>query len=216
MKTGILKRAGAAALGAALLLTTVIAVSAANDGGDTANESAPSGQHQRGGPGGGAGRFGGGKEGGFALSADEWVENGLISQESADAISAWFEEQEEERQAEAESLKDLTDEEKKAYFESKKQEGSGEGRESFVASLVENGLLTEDEAAAIEAYLAENTPERGGFSGGFSWMEEKLAALVEDGTLTQEQADAVAEALFNSEHPDRPIPQSDETDQEES
>ncbi len=160
----------------------------------TGNSNKPAqtqGQH----PGRGSkGGFGlrGGPGGGMQLKdTAALVEEGIISQETADEITAYQQEKSEERKAEMEQLKDMTDDERKAYFESKKAEKSdATDKMNFLSELVTEEILTQDEADAIQAYLEEHAKE-----SRQQDIEDKLSALVTDETITQAQMESIIEYL---------------------
>ena len=75
--------------------------------------------------------------------------------------------------------------------------GRGEGRQGGpLASLVESGTISQDEATAIREALTANheTNRAAKQAERDATMNEVLAGLVADGTLTQAQADAIAAA----------------------
>lgn len=196
MNPKVWKKIGIAALCSVLLFSFAGMSFAATDTDDTGTDK-PQQQGKAGffrgaGPGGMHVR---GMNGGLPEQMlDKLVEEGLITQDKADAITAYLKEKTDELKAQMEELRNMTQEERKAYMESKKETAPTE-RQDFLAQLVEKGLLTQAEADAVKAYLQENAktfrPE--GFKGGFS---EKLQTLIDEGTLTQEQADRVSEVLF--------------------
>ncbi len=133
---------------------------------------------------------------------DDLVDDGVISQDTADAITAYNDEKSEERKAKMEELESMTDEEKEAYLESKKSEEPSE-KQNFLSELVEEGIVTQDEADAIETYIEENSdvqPAGGAGGHGFGMgglSEETLAGLVEDGIISQDIADEIT--AYNEE-----------------
>ncbi len=76
---------------------------------------------------------------------DKLVEDGIITQDEADKWMEFSAEKSEERQAEMEKIKDMTAEERKAYFtENRKEKGEG------LTELVEAGTISQDTADKIK------------------------------------------------------------------
>lgn len=69
-----------------------------------------------------------------------FVEKGTITKENASDILDFIKEKGEERKAELDKIKDMTAEEKKAYFQENKREKGG-----LVKELVEAGIITEEQ-----------------------------------------------------------------------
>jgi len=120
------------------------------------------------------------------------VSQGIISQEKADAMLAFYTDWQNSVQEEREKLKNMTDEERKAYLDGKKEEISQNGREKRApgTELVEAGILTQDEVDAIVNYYTEQAGAKRQEA-----IEEKLLALVSDSTITDGQKDAILAAL---------------------
>lgn len=137
--------------------------------------------------------FRGGPGGEMMLKdTDALVEAGIISQETADSIAAYQQEKSEAREAEMAELKEMTEDERKAYFESKKEEESTGpvDKMSCLDDMVEEGILTQEEADAIEAYLEEHVREQRQEN-----IEDTLSGLVDDETITQAQMESIVEYL---------------------
>ncbi|KXG73775.1 hypothetical protein AN618_24590 [Fervidicola ferrireducens] len=77
------------------------------------------------------------------------VESGTITSEKKDKILAYLDEKEAQRQQEIEKVKNMTEEERKAYFEEKKSSLQKQGKYSMMQELVDKGILTEEEAKAV-------------------------------------------------------------------
>jgi hypothetical protein len=77
------------------------------------------------------------------------VESGTITSEKKDKILAYLDEKEAQRQQEIEKLKNMTEEERKAYFAEKKSSLQKQGKYSMMQELVDKGILTEEEAKAV-------------------------------------------------------------------
>ncbi|WP_099188800.1 hypothetical protein [Tepidibacter mesophilus] len=79
------------------------------------------------------------------------VEDGIITQDEADKWIKFSAEKMEERKAEMEKIKDMTAEERKAYFtENRKEKGEG------LAELVEAGVISQDTADKIKEIHQDN------------------------------------------------------------
>lgn len=99
----------------------------------------------------------GGRQG-KSLDLDALVEAELLDADQVVEIEALQEEISTDREAEKELIDEMTDDERQAYFEEKKE--AGQGRVSLLDKLVDESIIDEDEATAIEEYLKENRPER--------------------------------------------------------
>ncbi len=122
------------------------------------------------------------------------VDAGLIHQDQADEIQAAYTEEQESRQAERESLKDMTEDERAAYIESKKDASEDSTKSTPGAELVEAGILTQDEVDAIQTYYQQQEA-----ADRQEKIQEKLDALVEDGTITNAQAEDILTYLNDQE-----------------
>jgi hypothetical protein len=117
------------------------------------------------------------------------VSAGVITQDEADKILALSKQEAETRQAEMDKVKNMTAEERKAYFETAKDK-STERRGDIFAQAVTNGLITQEKADAAKAKLQETrTAEKK------ATVTEGLSSLVTAGTITQEQADKVVKYI---------------------
>ncbi|MDI3481237.1 MAG: hypothetical protein PWQ97_892 [Tepidanaerobacteraceae bacterium] len=115
------------------------------------------------------------------------VEQGIITQETADKMTAYMEEKASERKAEMEKLKDMTEDERKAYFEQKKASGT-DGKKDFMSEMVEAGILTQEQADSIKAYLEEQAQAK-----REAQQKERLDNLVSQGLITQDQEEKIME-----------------------
>lgn len=92
---------------------------------------------------------------------DNLVNSGTITQEQEDKIIAYLEKQQENRRAEMDaekdSVKSMTDDERKAYFESKK--GTRPEKSAPLKELVDNGTLTQEQADAAAKALRPERPQ---------------------------------------------------------
>ncbi len=76
------------------------------------------------------------------------VEDGTITEDDIDLIIEYMDEQREEKREEMEAIKDMTEEERKEYFEENKTE-----KTDILSQMVEDGVLDEDKAEAIRELL---------------------------------------------------------------
>jgi hypothetical protein len=117
------------------------------------------------------------------------VSAGVITQDESDKILALSKEQTAARQAEMDKVKNMTAEERKAYFETAKDK-SADRKGDIFAQAVTGGILTQEKADAAKAKLQETrTAERK------AEVTEGLAGLVTAGTISQDQADKVAKYM---------------------
>ncbi|AHM57961.1 hypothetical protein EAL2_808p04580 (plasmid) [Peptoclostridium acidaminophilum DSM 3953] len=82
------------------------------------------------------------------------VSEDIISQTTADKIIALIEAEKSERQAEMEKVKDMTDDERKAYFGEKRS--SSKKPAGMLEQLVEDGMLTKEKADALKTVFGEH------------------------------------------------------------
>lgn len=136
--------------------------------------------HGPGGYGGERGLFGPDAESSLAAL----VSKDIITQTTADKISASIEAEQSERQAEMEEVKDMTDDEIKAYFEEKKN--SGEKPAGMLEQLVDDGILTQEQADKIKEYNHQAMLEK---------QKEQFQTLIDKGTLTSSDADKILEYM---------------------
>ena len=132
----------------------------------------------------------------------------MISEDQVPAIEAWFESQGsglEDRfdgpadvlaalvsdgvitQAQADDIAEL-------IAEIETDEKAGLGR--LAAKLASEGLISEDQVPAIEAWFES---QGDGLEDRFDGPADVLAALVSDGVITQAQADGIAELMSRRE-----------------
>jgi hypothetical protein len=108
------------------------------------------------------------------------VSSGIITQDEADKILALS-----TQEAEIDKVKNMTEEERKAYFDSNKDLNHGK-KEDIFAKAVSNGIITQEKADASEAKLHEiRDAEKE------AKLNEGLSGLVTAGTITQEQSDKI-------------------------
>ncbi|MCT4619714.1 MAG: hypothetical protein N4A62_10045 [Marinisporobacter sp.] len=111
------------------------------------------------------------------------VEAGTITQDEATKWKAFNEERMEERKAEMDKVKAMTKEERKAYLEERKDNKEAGPRRGGMATLVEEGVFTQEKADQVGEKMHEmralEQEKR---------FEEKMNKLVEDGMITQDEA----------------------------
>jgi hypothetical protein len=117
------------------------------------------------------------------------VSAGVITQDEADKILALSKQEAETRQAEMDKVKNMTAEERKAYFETAKDKSTGRKGDIF-AQAVTNGIITQEKADAAKAKLQETRTAEKKAS-----VTEGLSSLVTAATITQDQADKVVKYI---------------------
>ncbi|MBP2033289.1 competence protein ComGC [Clostridium algifaecis] len=122
---------------------------------------------------------------------DTLVKAGTITQDQETAIINSKEQQETERKAEMNKVKNMTQAERKAYFESKKTAG----KTNFLDSLVTAGTITKDQETAIQNLLKPNKDANVGKEKFANFLKTKLDTLVTAGTITQDQETAIINSL---------------------
>ena len=94
---------------------------------------------------------------------DEILENlideGTIDEDQKDEIGGFLEEKAEEKEAEREAVEAMTDEERQEYFEEKREEGKGN---NAISEMVENGIITEEQAEALKELMPKHHGAKGG------------------------------------------------------
>ena len=137
---------------------------------------------------------------------------GVISEDQIPAVKAWFEAQGPEleqdydspadvlaamvsdgviTQAEADDVAELI-----AEFEAGETDFLGR----LAAKLASEGVISEDQVAAVEAWFEAQGPE---LEQDYDGPAGVLAALASDGVITQDQADDIAELMSRFERHDR-------------
>lgn len=130
------------------------------------------------------------------------VSAGIITQGESDKILALSTQQAAARQAEMDKVKNMTDAERKAYFDSMKGQTPDKKGDIF-AQAVTNGIITQEKADAAKTKLQEarDTEMK-------AKLTEGLSGLVTAGTITQEQSDKVL-AYVNTLEANKPAPSKD-------
>lgn len=86
---------------------------------------------------------------GLKTTLDTLVKSGKLTQAKEDKIINFMQDKDEARKAEMEKVKNMTEDERKAYFESQKDTK----RIDMFKGLVDNGILTQTEVDAIKAAM---------------------------------------------------------------
>lgn len=127
---------------------------------------------------------------------DALVKAGVVTQDEADKIIAFRNEQQEARKVEMDKVKNMTADERKAYFESKKDTATKDAKPDKAApykELVDAGIITQEKADAIvKAEQAQHEAAQQDMQAKQQeQMKSKLDAIVKDGTITQDQEDKI-------------------------
>ena len=109
----------------------------------------------------------------------------VITQDESDKILALSKSDEQTRQAEMDKVKNMTDSERKAYFDSMKGKVSQMKGDIFTQA-VSSGIITQEKADAAKSKLQETRDAE-----MKAKLTEGLSSLVKAGTITQEQSDKV-------------------------
>lgn len=119
------------------------------------------------------------------------VESGTITKEQSDKITEFINAQKEARKAEMEKVKNMTVEERKAYFESQKDTK----KTDIFKTLVDNAVISQDQADKIKASFPQEKHSGKGFGYKIKINSEGLKttldALVGSGKITQAKEDKI-------------------------
>ncbi len=122
------------------------------------------------------------------MDFDALVTKGIVSQETANKMATFQEEQEAAVQAEMEKVDAMTDEERQAYFESNNHVKQFD----LFDDMVTEGIITQDEADAIEDVMpAPHATFEMRTDASGAELETVVAELVTDGVMDQATADEV-------------------------
>jgi len=112
------------------------------------------------------------------------VSAGTITQDQADKLVSFFQAKDDERRAEFEKVKAMSEADRRTYFQQKK--GT---RPHFIGDIKTAAGLSDDQAKAVAD--AMRPPRPAGPEQGFPGLKDKVAQLVKDGTITQKQSDKI-------------------------
>lgn len=119
------------------------------------------------------------------------VESGTITKEQSDKITEFINAQKEERKAEMKKVKNMTVEERKAYFESQKDTK----KTDIFKALVDSGVISQDQADKIKASFPQekDSEKRFGYKIKINseGLKTTLDALVRSGKITQAKEDKI-------------------------
>ncbi|SHJ05351.1 hypothetical protein [Propionispora hippei] len=110
------------------------------------------------------------------------VSAGTITQDQADKLASFFQAKDDERRAEFEKVKAMSEADRRTYFQQKK--GT---RPDFIGDIKTAAGLSDDQAKAVAD--AMRPPRPAGPEKGVPGLKNKVALLVQDGTITQKQSD---------------------------
>lgn len=124
---------------------------------------------------------------GWNIQLDALVTAGTITQTTADKIQTYLNAQDVTRKAEMEKVKAMTEDERKAYFESNKPNVAE--RKDMLSTLVEKGVITQTEADAIKAVQNTKQAEQklNQQANKQEHMTSALNKLVESNVITSAQ-----------------------------
>jgi Tfp pilus assembly protein PilP len=121
----------------------------------------------------------------FNAQLDSLVKSGTITQQQKDKILSYMEKKKAERKAEFEKVKSMSETERKDYFEKMKSQS----KPDMFRELVDQKVLTQDQADAVKAQLPHHKDDRG---RGF---RNQLDSFVKSGTITEEQKVKIIEYM---------------------
>ncbi|MEL7564414.1 MAG: hypothetical protein AAGU27_05965 [Dehalobacterium sp.] len=113
------------------------------------------------------------------------IEEGIISQNTADQLLAFMEEKRDTMKEQREEIKDMTEEGIKEAISKGLSTRGG-----YLADAVEAGIITQEEADAIQEYEQKEMKAK-----QETMMDEHYAKLVDDGVISEEQADEIKEFI---------------------
>ena len=114
------------------------------------------------------------------------VSDGTISQQQSDQVLKFFKEKHKEMKADREKTKNMTPDERKAYFQEKFQ-----GHPGMLSELKASANLSDDQAKAVADALR---PHRS-FADMQQKATEKLSGLVSAGTINQDQSNKILDFM---------------------
>jgi len=110
------------------------------------------------------------------MDFSSFVSQGIIDQATADKMKDFMKQFKIDRMSKMESMKSMTEEERKAFFENNKAEFDP------FSQMVSQGIITQDQADAIKASMPEKRKSRCKFD---------LSDMVKQGVIDQETADKI-------------------------
>lgn len=90
------------------------------------------------------------------------VDDGTLSDDDVDILIDYMKEHKDDRKEEMEQVKEMTPEERKAYFEEKRESGE---RTGIFEEMVEDEILTQEQADAVKKALKPAKSEKPGHKG---------------------------------------------------
>lgn len=124
---------------------------------------------------------------------DTFVKSGTITQDQEDKIISYMEKKDTERKAEMDKIKNMTEEQRKAYFEQNKPTE----KTDLFTDLVNQNIITQAQADTIKKSMPEGMHRDGKNKIIFRNQEMKtfLTSQVKAGTITQDEADKITTYL---------------------
>lgn len=121
---------------------------------------------------------------------DKLVTAGTITQDQETNIINAMKQEQTDRKAEMDKIKNMTEAERKSYFESKK----AAEKTDFLNKLVTAGTLTQDQADAVRNVIHQGPGRREGRSNP-ERLKTQLDTLVKAGTITQTEENNILKYL---------------------
>lgn len=121
----------------------------------------------------------------FNTQLDNLVKSRTITQQQKDKIVSCMEKKRDEKKAEFEKVKAMSEDDRKAYFEKKRSEP----KTDMFKELVDQKVLTQSQAEAVKAQLPRH---KGDKARGF---KNQLDGFVASGTITEEQKGKIIDYL---------------------
>jgi predicted transcriptional regulator len=127
----------------------------------------------------------------FSALLKELVSDGTITQATADKITAYQNDQQAARQAKMDKLKNMTAEQRKAYFDANKPSKDNTSKKpSPFDGMVQQGILTQQQADSIMQKLHDKQE-----ANEQTALKTQLDKLVTAKTITQDQATKVLDYM---------------------
>ncbi|MBZ4668020.1 MAG: hypothetical protein JG775_1172 [Defluviitaleaceae bacterium] len=87
----------------------------------------------------------------YRCDVEQWVEQGIITKEQAEKWKEFNKKYEEQRKKELEKIRKMTKEERRVYFEKKKQQ-----KKDYFDELVKEKIITQEQADKIKEQILQN------------------------------------------------------------